>query len=212
MIRINLVPQDEARRQAEKQRDRQVAILVAAALLVSICLAEFFTRRTASEVQAEAEVYRTQLAQLTKKYQEKVLLERKRKELEAKLDTIDLLERQRRGPVQVLDDLGEATPDQLWLTEMREAGGAAFLSGRGLDNQTVASFMQNLERSPYFADVVLVETKQVEEGKAKLKEFSIRSRVLYAGTPPPADPESQDEPSSEKSASLLSAKPARKSS
>ena len=212
MIRINLVPQDEARRQAEKQRDRQVAILVAALLFVSVCFAEFFTRRTASEVQAEAEVYRAQLAQLTKKYQEKVLLERKRKELEAKLDTIDLLERQRRGPVQVLDDLGEATPDQLWLTEMRESGGAAFLSGRGLDNQTVASFMQNLERSPYFADVVLVETKQVEEGKAKLKEFAIRSRVLYAGTPPPADSESEDEPSDEKSASLLSAKPARKSS
>ncbi len=181
MIRINLVPQDEVRRQAARQRDRQVVLGIAGLLVALVGTAEFVTRRSASEVQREVDLQKTQLAELSRQYQEAVLLQRKKKALESKLETIEILERQRRGPVHVLEHLGGATPEKLWLTEMREAGGAAIFSGRGLDNQTVALFMRNLEHSPYFANVELVETKQVEEGKAKYKEFAIRSTVIYAG-------------------------------
>ena len=85
---------------------------------------------------------------------------------------------------------------------MREAGGAAVLSGRGLDNQTVALFMRNLENSPYFANVELVETKQVEDGQAKLKEFAIRSSVIYAGRRPKVQEpaEDKDDAAAEKTA------------
>jgi len=193
MIRINLMPRAEARRAAARVRDRQVAILILAALVATIALTELFTRRTANRVQAEADEHQTELAQLSQKHNAAIQLDRKRKELEAKVQTIKVLERQRKGPVHVLDDLGAATPDTLWLTEMRESGGMVTLMGRGLDNQTIAMFMRNLSASPYFTNVDLVETKQVEEGQAKLKEFSIRANVLYGGrplptpAPPPAD-------------------------
>lgn len=185
MIRINLMPRAEARRQAARARDRQVAILILAALVGIIALTEFFTRRNANRVQAEADEHQTELAQLSQKHNAAIQLDRKRKELEAKVQTIKVLERQRKGPVHVLDDLGAATPDTLWLTEMRESGGMVTLMGRGLDNQTIAMFMRNLSASPYFTNVDLVETKQVEEGQAKLKEFSIRATVLYGGRPLP---------------------------
>ena len=185
MIRINLMPRAEARRQAARARDRQVAILILAALVAIIALTEFFTRRSANRVQAEADEHQTELAQLSQKHNAAIQLDRKRKELEAKVQTIKILERQRKGPVHVLDDLGAATPDTLWLTEMRESGGMVTLMGRGLDNQTIALFMRNLAASPYFTNVDLVETKQVEEGQAKLKEFSIRANVLYGGRPLP---------------------------
>lgn len=185
MIRINLMPRAEARRQAARARDRQVAILILAALVAIIALTEFFTRRSANRVQAEADEHQAELAQLNQKHNAAIQLDRKRKELEAKVQTIKILERQRKGPVHVLDDLGAATPDTLWLTEMRESGGMVTLMGRGLDNQTIALFMRNLAASPYFTNVDLVETKQVEEGQAKLKEFSIRANVLYGGRPLP---------------------------
>ena len=185
MIRINLMPRAEARRQAARARDRQVAILILAALVAIVALTEFFTRRSANRVQAEADEHQAELAQLNQKHNAAIQLDRKRKELEAKVQTIKILERQRKGPVHVLDDLGAATPDTLWLTEMRESGGMVTLMGRGLDNQTIALFMRNLAASPYFTNVDLVETKQVEEGQAKLKEFSIRANVLYGGRPLP---------------------------
>src|SRR5215470_5030420 len=114
MIRINLMPRAEARRQAARQRDKQIAILIAAALAAVILVAEFLTRRESNHVDAIAEEHETELAELNKKH---------RAQLQAKLATIDILERQRRGPVHVLDDLSAATPDKLWLTEMKESGG-----------------------------------------------------------------------------------------
>ena len=185
MIRINLMPRAEARRQAARQRDRQLLMLIGLALLAVILLTEFFTRRTANRIQALSDEHQAELAALSQKHNAAIQLDRRRKELEAKLATIKVLERQRTGPVHVLDDLGAATPDTLWLTEMRESGGMATLLGRGLDNQTIALFMRNLAASPYFANVDLVETKQVEDGQAKLKEFSIRANVMYAGRPMP---------------------------
>lgn len=185
MIRINLMPRAEARRQAARQRDRQLATMIGVALLAIICATEFYTRRSANRVQALSDQYQAELATLSQKHNAAIQLDRKRKELEAKLATIKILERQRTGPVHVLDDLGAATPDTLWLTEMRETGGTATLLGRGLDNQTIAMFMRNLAASQYFSNVDLVETKQVEEGPAKLKEFSIRTNVLYGGRPLP---------------------------
>lgn len=185
MIRINLMPRAEARRQAARQRDRQLATMIGVALLAIICATEFYTRRSANRVQALSDQYQAELATLSQKHNAAIQLDRKRKELEAKLATIKVLERQRTGPVHVLDDLGSATPDTLWLTEMRETGGTATLLGRGLDNQTIAMFMRNLAASQYFSNVDLVETKQVEEGPAKLKEFSIRTNVLYGGRPLP---------------------------
>ena len=181
MIRINLLPREEARRAATRQRDQRLAIGALAALLLVLLVAEFVTRSQASLAEAEMEQWRTELVELDRRHRESMQLERRRRELQAKLDTIGTLERQRQGPVHVLDDLSSATPEALWLLEMREAGGVATLKGRGLDNQTIALFMRQLETSPYFEAVDLVETRHVEEGKAELKEFSIRARVLYAG-------------------------------
>lgn len=186
MIRINLMPRAEARRQAARQRDRQMLVAIVIALVAIVFATEFYTRRSANRVQRLSDQYQAELAQLSQKHNAAIQLDRKRKELEAKLATIKVLERQRTGPVHVLDDLGAATPDTLWLTEMRESGGTMTLLGRGLDNQTIALFMRNLAASPYFANVDLVETKQVEDGPAKLKEFSIRTNVLYGGRAMPA--------------------------
>jgi type IV pilus assembly protein PilN len=180
VIRINLMPRAEARRQAARQRDRQIGLVIASILALVILISELMTRTRLNEAENTTEMYKTQLAELERKSKEAQKLEKMRDELSAKLRTIEVLERQRTGPVRVLEDLSDSTPEKLWLTEMRESGGTLSLLGRGLDNQTIAVFMEDLEESPFFNQVDLVETKQVEDGKAKLKEFSIRATVAYA--------------------------------
>jgi type IV pilus assembly protein PilN len=188
VIRINLMPREEARRAATRQRDQGLILVALIGLLVVILGAEVWTRAANAEVRAEVDRNRVELTELDKRYQESLRTEARLRELSAKRDTIELLERQRRGPVYVLEDLGAATPDSLWLTEMRETGGAAVLKGQGLDNQTIALFMRQLESSPYFSRVDLVETKHLEKGQAELKEFTIRAQVAYAGAVPASDP------------------------
>lgn len=180
MIRINLMPREEARRAATRQRDQGFALFALVGLVVVILIAEIWSRGQGAEVRVEVAQNRLELTELDKRYQESLRTEARLRELSAKRDTIDILERQRRGPVYVLEDLGAATPDALWLTEMRETGGSVVLKGQGLDNQTIALFMRQLEDSPYFSRVDLVETKHIEKGQAELKEFTIRAQVVYA--------------------------------
>jgi type IV pilus assembly protein PilN len=188
VIRINLMPREEARLAATRQRDQGLILAALIGLVVVILGAEVWTRAANAEVRAEVDRNRVELTELDKRYQESLRTEARLRELSAKRDTIEVLERQRRGPVYVLEDLGAATPDSLWLTEMRETGGAAVLKGQGLDNQTIALFMRQLESSPYFSRVDLVETKHLEKGQAELKEFTIRAQVAYAGAVPASDP------------------------
>ncbi len=194
MIRINLMPREEARRAATRQRDQGLILVALIGLVVVILGAEVWTRAANAEVRAEVDRNRVELTELDKRYQESLRTEARLRELSAKRDTIEILERQRRGPVYVLEDLGAATPDSLWLTEMRETGGAAVLKGQGLDNQTIALFMRQLESSPYFSRVDLVETKHLEKGQAELKEFTIRAQVAYAGAVPASDPAAEAGP------------------
>ncbi|MDG1400918.1 MAG: PilN domain-containing protein [Candidatus Binatia bacterium] len=190
------MPREEARRAATRQRDQGFVVFALVGLLAVILLAEIWTRTQAADVQAEVRQNRAELTELDKRYQESLRTEARLRELSAKRDTIDLLERQRRGPVYVLEDLGAATPDALWLTEMSESDGSVVLKGQGLDNQTIALFMRQLETSPYFSRVDLVETKHLEKGQAELKEFTIRAQVAYAGVGPGPTAESAEGASS----------------
>src|SRR5690606_23128090 len=112
VIRINLMPRAEARRQAARQRDRQIGLAIAAIVALIILVGELSTRTELNEAEQKTELYRTQLAELDRKHKEATRLAKLRDELEAKLDTIAVLERQRTGPVRVLEDLSDATPDK----------------------------------------------------------------------------------------------------
>jgi len=187
LIHINLMPREMARRQAAWLRYRNYIAIALLAFATLLLAAESYTRRMANQMDDEVENYQSQLSQLTRRHQEAKQLEKRRANLQVKLATIGTLERQRRGPAQALLDLSAATPERLWLIEIKETGGSASLVGKGLDNQTIAEFMRRLAASEYFSNVDLVEAKQVEEGQAKLKQFTISARVNYAGQPAQAD-------------------------
>jgi Tfp pilus assembly protein PilN len=81
----------------------------------------------------------------------------------------------------MLQELSDASPDKLWLTEFSENGGSVKLSGLGVDEQTVADFLRRLATASYFKGVDLEETSQVDQDGARHKKFSIKATVNYLG-------------------------------
>lgn len=108
-------------------------------------------------------------------------LEAKKKELSEKLRIIATLKRNKIGPVRVMDDFNTALPDKAWVTNLKEQGGLLKIIGFALDNQTIAGFMKGLEASSYFETVELVQTKQTEKYGVKIAEFTLQTKVSYAG-------------------------------
>lgn len=180
MIRINLLPVKQA---AQAERQRQELIRAGVALLL-LALLGFAVRLKQGHDLSTTEARITEVEQTVKALETQVHdvtdLENKRKALDAKLKVIADLGRKRVGPVGVMNDLGKATPDRVWLTDFTEAGGAATLTGLAVDNQIVAEFLRNLGSSPYFTTVDLVETTQEVIGENKLRKFIVRVQIDYA--------------------------------
>lgn len=88
-------------------------------------------------------------------------LEKKRDDLAQKVRVIARLKLSKRGPVRLLDDLNVLMPPKVWITSLRETGGALAIQGIGLDNPTLAEYMKSLEASEYFRDIKLGSSDKV---------------------------------------------------
>ena len=181
MIRINLLPAEEAQRVAGKRQELAVGALVLGVAVIGFVVVHGWQQARISMTQRELSGVNQELVAIHGPYVEISRMERQRNELKEKLAVIETLKTKSGGPVRVLADLSTATPDKLWLKEFAETGGQVRLSGFGVDEQTVADFLRRLGKSAYFREIDLEETSQVDEDGAKRKRFVIRGQVDYLG-------------------------------
>lgn len=190
MIKINLLPIKTIKKRL--RRRNEVFFLVGSLLMVLLLLAGVALALGAKKQALAAEISRLeqQRSSLMAIQRQITALQQSQEALEVKIATIKRLHRDAQLPVRVLDEISNRTPSQrMWLNSLRIAGTTMTISGVGLDNPTVAQYMQALERSPYFASADLASTAQTEIGGQKLKSFSLTIRI----TPPPEpEPEKDD--------------------
>jgi type IV pilus assembly protein PilN len=181
VIRVNLLPVREVEREAGRRQETRLVYLSAALVVVLLAGIEVGSRMRLAPLKTEHAKLQADIVALDTKSVELTKLETERKDLEEKLKIISTLEAKKVGPVQVLADLSDAAPEQVWLVEFRETGGLATITGLGLDDQTIANFMRRLGASPYFDGVDLVETAQSEQDGVQLKSFVVNARLSYSG-------------------------------
>lgn len=179
MIRINLLPVREARRQAGL---RQQALMLGGAALAAVLICGWLQYSVGARQAEEQERIGQARAELKGLEQTRKQVERFRKEkeeIERKLDVIAKLERSRQGPVRVMDEIASRIPKRMWLTEMSMSGGELKLQGVSLDAEIVAAFLASLSESALLQAVELDETRLAEHEGLRLNSFKIHSR--YAG-------------------------------
>ena len=163
MIEINLLPHRAAKRVAVL-RD-SVGLLVLGLVIVAGGvwvvdgdLEQEIEKNTTSvrQLKANIEKFKPQQA-------EDAAFKAKKKQLQVKLDVIDSLDRGRRGPLRLMDEISARTPARLWLTKLTTQGTRVTLSGESLDTGVVADFLRSLNESRFFDNVDLVSTSR---GKA----------------------------------------------
>jgi len=108
--------------------------------------------------------------------------EKLKADLLKKLEVIKQLKANKAGPVHMLDQLSQATPEKLQLLGLDENRGRVQLTGIAVSNEVISQFLSNLEQSEYFSDVYLNAIDQVDQEGVKLKNFSITARLVVPGT------------------------------
>ncbi len=80
--------------------------------------------------------------------------EDKKASLEAKIQLINSLKTNQKGPVRLMDEISKALPDLVWLTSLDFAGNQITMKGKTLSPNAVATYLENLKKSPFFAEPV----------------------------------------------------------
>lgn len=80
--------------------------------------------------------------------------EDKKASLESKIQLINDLKTNQKGPVRLMDEISKALPDLVWLTELTVSGQQVNLKGRTLSPNAVATYLENIKKSPFFAEPV----------------------------------------------------------
>ena len=184
MIRINLLPGEEAERAAGRRQNLALGTLVFGVAVAGLVAAHLWQGLRSSSVHHELSRVQTELKAIEGPYADALRIEQQKQELREKLRVIGQLEAKKVGPVRILADLSSATPDKLWLTDFSDQGGTLRLTGIGVDEQTVADFLRRLGMLPFLQSVDLDEASQIDQDGAKLKKFVISGQVDFAAAAP----------------------------
>ena len=181
MIRINLLPVRHSKRQ-EAVRDEIILTLVG---LVLMCVAMtgmyMVVHGELSDARSVNRVLQKGIDQTRQIVAEVDEQERISQDLNTKLRVIKKLKANRVGPVHMLDELSQATPEKLQLVAVEENNSKVAITGVAVTNEVISDFLGNLEDSEYFNEVYLNAIDQTEAGGVKLKEFSVSGTLVVPG-------------------------------
>ncbi len=168
MIRINLLESERATASKPKGAAGGGASaagpyipLIAAAALALLGTGYFWWSMSGeiADTQAKIEVAKAEVAKLGVEKAKKEELERKRKSFTDQVNLIERLKAEQGGPVRMLDEISRALPDFVWLTRIDQTGASLKISGEASNNNSIADFLNNLQRSGDGCDPGLPQTK-----------------------------------------------------
>jgi len=190
VIKINLLP--TVREVKKRETIRQQMVVVIGAIVIELVFIGYLNATINGQINRTKDNMtktRNEIKKLEEIIKEVKDIEKRRNELEAKLKVIENLEKGRVASVIILDELSKVIPEKMWITDFKESQNNLALKGIALNNQTVADFIQNLEKSEIFQNIAFGSSKQVTKEKYKLVEFDISFRAKVPGAEAPPTPE-----------------------
>jgi type IV pilus assembly protein PilN len=180
MIRINLLPV-----RAATKRNTSIYQLVAITAVLLAASVTSFTVHSVYQAKAQERENKvadneTEIKRLQKIIGEVNELDKQKTRLLNQLAVIDKLEKGKRGPVRVLDDLSAAMPKRVWITSFREVGGSLSMTGAAMENSDISEFLRALQRTPFFTDVALKLSQAEQRDGVTIYNFEISCRVNYS--------------------------------
>ncbi len=182
MIRINLLPQEEApaQRAVRLPKIGSVVPLVAVlAVLAGMALAFTYQARRIDELKSTIANEEAESRRLAPEIAKVQSLNRERDEVNRRLDVITQLDRDRYFRVHLLDELNRALPEHVWLTSLEEQGGTRYaIEGVTFSNFLVSDVLQNISRSPWISGVDLVVAEKGEINDVPVVKFKATATAV----------------------------------
>jgi type IV pilus assembly protein PilN len=168
LIKINLVREGRAVRGAGAAPAAATAVsvpgggttnlnnvLVLGLLVVGVLVAAgywFVEKRKLADRQETVKVRSAEAQKLESVIKEVEAYQRQKDNLQKRIDLINQLKQNQKGPVRIMDRISQDLPDLVWLDRMNVQGGKITLNGRGLNPNAIANFVENIKNDAYFEE------------------------------------------------------------
>lgn len=179
MIQINLLPVRVKRKQELARQFVSAYFLSIGLVLAVIALLWISSAREINALNLRLQNVKSEVAKYAKFELALQELTKKKEMVDKKRGLIKSLQTDRDEVVRALALLAiQVPPEKIWFDKLNMKQGSMVLDGVALSNEAIVEFMRNLEASPYVekGSINLVQSRQVEISKMKLREFQISYR------------------------------------
>jgi len=180
MVRINLLPHREQKRQARQRQFVSLAIGLAILGLAVIGLGHVVIAARIDNQNSRNTLLKGEIVKLDEQIKEIDRLRDQTQALLARKQVVETLQANRTEAVHLLDQLVRQLPDGLYLKSVKQNGARVTLTGYAQSNARVSTLMRNIESSPWLGSPELVEIKSVALDKQKVNEFTLVVQVKRA--------------------------------
>ena len=184
MIRINLLPHREMRRERRKKDFIGLVALVGIAAVAAAIMVGFGINQQISAQTDRNEFIKSANAKLDEQIKEIATLRREIESLKARQAAVENLQSDRTTPVHLLDELVKHTPEGIFLKQIKQEERKLTLFGYAQSNERVSELLRNLSNNTAWVERPdLVEIKAVTLGAPNQKdgrtvyEFSMNAAV-----------------------------------
>ena len=189
MIRINLLPHREQKRQA---RQRQFVSLSIGLTVLGLALVALGWVILGSQIETQESrngLLKTEISKLDEQIKEIDKLREQTQALLARKQVVETLQSNRTEAVHVLDQMVRQLPDGIYLKSLKQTGSKITLVGYAQSSARVSTLMRNIDSSPWLQSPELVEIKSVPSPTTKdlrVNEFTLNVQIKQAA--PPEEP------------------------
>ncbi len=180
MIKINLLPHREEKRQ-QKKHDFYTLLVLASIIGVVIIIAVGIFNATEILVQNQRNhLIKAENDKLDEEIKEIATLREQIDSLKARQQAVEDLQGDRNQPVYLLSELVTQTPEGIFLKSVKQDGQHVVLSGYAQSNERVSEYLKNLNgHSDWLSkpELVVINAVGLGQGKAARKVFEFTVNV-----------------------------------
>lgn len=187
MIRINLLPHREQKRQAKIRRFALfLGVFAAAGVVIAAAGALYLSQRIDNQNERNSYLEQENSA-LDRQLNEIETLKKERRDLLSRKDAVERLQSNRAEAVKVMDQLVRQMPEGIYLKEAKQNDALMTLVGYAQSSARVATLMRALEDSPQFEGPSLVKIESTQLNGQRLNLFTLNVKVTRISNAVDAD-------------------------
>ncbi|MGI9535021.1 MAG: PilN domain-containing protein [Thermodesulfobacteriota bacterium] len=182
MIKINLIPVEE-RKQVEGLGQFVFGLFIILLVIGAMIAVVIVQNQKINTIKDETAMVNKRIKELDviRKKVEKFKVQNKK--LEERIKVIAQLEKNRVGPLYVMDALSSKIPERAWIDGFSTRGSSASLTGIASSEFVISEFMRSLESSPHFTYINLSKIRNTRVSGQLFKTFGLGVGVNYFKPP-----------------------------